>query len=263
MRVSRKFSGPLRTLAVAFGLCAGIAAASAQQPADGVFRYPERVLTPVGTGRDVSFSISQAPQQPLQKQHRPQSSPRRERGVRQIGERPELGKFAVKTNLVYWATLTPNLQIEAAISPRLSIELGGSWTEQSTPDFNYETGTSTDKSLQHWVAKPELRYWFDRPFSKHFVGVNVLYADYNVGGYDIPMLFDKEALYDGTAVGGGVSYGYHWGFSRRLRAEFGLGVGILQMTYDKTEAGAVEAKRFKKTYMGPTQAGVKLIFMIL
>ena len=182
-------------------------------------------------------------------------------------------RFAIKTNLAYLATLTPNLAFETAVGKRFSLEVGGGyhpWKEEVTviPEGGDEsTSIVVDgKRLEHWLVKPELRYWLRAPFSGHFFGVNALYSEYDLGGYDIPWLFDKEFFYDGKAYGGSLVYGYHWAFSRRWRAEFNVGLGVIQLDYDKRECQDdycdAEPLRFKKTYLGPTQVGIRLVFMI-
>jgi len=211
---------------------------------DGIYRYSSQTLSPVYTGQTVSFTIQ--------------------------SEAPE--RFAVKTNILYLATLTPNLAFEAAVGRKFSLEIGGGfhpWKKEVTvtPDGEDQSDITVDgKRLKHWLVKPEFRYWLDRPFFGHFFGVSALYGQYDVGGYDVPWLFDKEFFYDGDAYGGSVVYGYHWAFSRRWRAEFNVGAGVLQMKYDKKECENdycdAESKSYKKTYFGPTQVGVKLVFMI-
>ena len=178
--------------------------------------------------------------------------------------------FALKMNLLYAATATPNLGFEVALGPNISLELSGGyhpWTTTKTTTF--EDGTSveaTTKSLEHFSVKPEVRYWLKRPFEGHFFGVHAFYADYNVGGYKIPQLFDKEFFYDGNAFGGGVTYGYHWKWSDRWGMEFNVGFGVAEMDYTKKDcyedACLEDAGKFKKTYFGPTNAGIKIVFMI-
>jgi hypothetical protein len=229
-------------LVLSMSLFLGAVPASAQ----GTYTS-SRTLTPVNTGRSITFAIGS----------------------------PAPDRLAVKTNLVYWAAMTPNLAVEVALSPRLSLELGGGFHSAtgSAGVFSMlgsksegETTEIEGKGLEHWLVKPELRYWIDEPFSGHFFGASAVYGAYDLGGYDIPMLFEKEFFYDGTAYGGSLLYGYHWAFSNRFRAEFSLGAGVLQMTYDKKtcadESCDAAAKRFKKTYFGPTQLGVKLVFML-
>jgi len=74
-------------------------------------------------------------------------------------------RLALKVNLLHAATTTPNLGVEYAFSPRMSAEI---WGAYNLIDFR------GDFSLRHYLAEVETRYWFDRPFSRHFVGAHAL-----------------------------------------------------------------------------------------
>ena len=206
---------------------------------------PPRTLRPVDTGRSVTFQIGRS----------------NGRGSRSGGG--SYDRFAVKTNLLYDATLTPNLSLEFGVGPRTTVEIGGAYNPW---EKKLENGTIDPdaKKWNHWLGKAEFRYWLGERFDRHFAGVQAFYADYNVGLIEIPMIFKKEFLYDGTVFGGSVLYGYHWRPGERLFFEFTLGVGVMQMKYSRMEhtARTEDPPRFNKTYFGPTTAGIKLGFMI-
>ena len=76
-------------------------------------------------------------------------------------------KLALKTNLVQWATVSPNLGAEFVLSNHLSLDLSAS--------FNvWFPGSSLD--LKHVLVQPELRYWFGRPMSRHYLGATAFYT---------------------------------------------------------------------------------------
>ena len=87
---------------------------------------------------------------------------------------------------------------------------------------------------------------------------------YNVGGYDIPLLFKKDFRYEGYAIGAGISYGYHLMLHKRWGLEFNIGVGAAYMNYKKFDCVkcADKYKKEDKVYFGPTRAGVTLIYVI-
>ena len=58
---------------------------------------------------------------------------------------------ALKTNTLMWATTTPNLGLEVALSPRYTLELSGSYNPWTFKD---------DKKMRFWLVQPELKYWF-------------------------------------------------------------------------------------------------------
>lgn len=168
--------------------------------------------------------------------------------------------IALKTNLLYGVgTLTPNLGIELGTGRKTTFEIGGGYNFR-----NLKGSETNNRKLVHWIIQPEFRYWPCQKFNGHFFGVHALGSHYNVGGYDIPMLFDKEFRYEGYAAGGGISYGYHLMLSRRWGVEFTAGAGIVYMKYDKFDCPKCGSKvgTFQKTYLGPTKAGITLVYII-
>lgn len=167
--------------------------------------------------------------------------------------------LAVKTNMVWWGSLTPNGAAEVSVGRNMTLELAFGFNP-----WHLEGTESSNKKLTHWVVKPEFRYWFTERFSGHFIGLHGIYSTYNVGEYDIPTLFEKEYRYHGTAYGGGINYGYHWVLGKRFGIEFTAGVGVLKMEHTKNECLLCgdEIAKETKTWFGPTQLGVKLILML-
>ncbi len=170
------------------------------------------------------------------------------------------GTVAVKTNLLYGAgTLTPNLGAEVGLGRRTTLDLSVGYNP-----WNLHGSADDNRKLVHLLVEPELRYWLCERFNGHFFGAHALFAHYNVGGYDVPLLFERQYRYEGHAYGGGVSYGYHWMWSARFGVEFELGAGVAQMRYYKYDCPKCGryAGTYNKTYFGPTKAGITLIFMI-
>jgi hypothetical protein len=204
-----------------------------EKPHDGVFRYPSREVTPEATGRTARTPF--------------------------MRDTPPL--LAVKTNLVWLAAGgTLNVSGEAGLGKRTSLELSGGINR-----WNLKGSAENNKKLGHWVVKPEFRYWLCERFSTgHFFGVHGFYGEYNVGGWDIPLLFEKEFRYEGTAYGGGITYGYNLALSKRWGLEFTVGAGVMRTSYEKydCEKCGSEVGKFDRTYFGPTELGVKMVFMI-
>lgn len=85
---------------------------------------------------------------------------------------------AVKTNLLYDATTTINLGAEIGVAPKWTVDLSA----------NYNGWTFNDnKKWKHWMAQPEVRYWFCERFNGHFLGAHLLGGQYNWGGLDLPL----------------------------------------------------------------------------
>lgn len=167
-------------------------------------------------------------------------------------------KAAIKNNLLYDATATPNLALEMALSRKTTLELGAglNW-------FDF----SDNRKLKHLLLQPELRWWTCDVFNGHFFGIHAHGAQFNVGGWDIPVgRLDtfKENRYEGYLYGGGISYGYQWILSPRWNFEASIGGGYARIHYDKypcTNCGS-KIEEGKYNYWGVTKAALSLIYII-
>ena len=76
-------------------------------------------------------------------------------------------KYAVKTNLAYWATTTLNIGGEIALAPRMTLDMTANYNP-----FHFRG----NKKIMHWAVQPEWRYWTCRRFMGHFMtdGVSVV-----------------------------------------------------------------------------------------
>lgn len=169
--------------------------------------------------------------------------------------------WRAKTNIAYWATATPNIALETRLSDKWSADLSVGWNPFTFKD---------NKKLKHVAIQPELRYWLDCPFKKHFIGAHLLYSHYNAGGVHFPFgIFSelKEHRFQGDLGAVGLVYGYDWalGKSNRwsLETAIGLGYGITRYTkyrcYGKC-ASALEKKT--KGMLMPTKIAVSLVYNI-
>lgn len=137
--------------------------------------------------------------------------------------------WSLKNNLLYDATLTPNLGIEGKVGERSTLQLFyglNPWKFSET------------KKLRHWSLMPEYRYWLSDkgPFGGWFTGIHALGGEFNVGGDIWPISFVKtlkENRYEGWFVGGGLTIGHAWRLSDHWNLEAALGVGYIRFDYDK------------------------------
>ena len=166
--------------------------------------------------------------------------------------------YALKTNLVSWATGTFNLAGEVTLSSRYSLNMA----------VGYNPWTFSDNmKWKNIHVMPELRFWPCEAFTGHFFGVHGVYMHYNAGNVKVPFdsLKDLETeRWQGDAVGGGLSYGYTWYLSPRWSIEASIGGGYLYLSHDRyecKECGASLGKE-KKHYIGPTKLGLSLIYII-
>jgi hypothetical protein len=69
-------------------------------------------------------------------------------------------ELAVKTNLLYDATTTGNIGVEAGLSKKWTLDVSGNlnpWT------------FSNNKKIKHWMVQPEARYWLCEKFNGQFL----------------------------------------------------------------------------------------------
>lgn len=118
-------------------------------------------------------------------------------------------EVVVKNNLIYDATLTPNLTVEMPLSRRMSAQM--------TVGFNPWT-FHNNKKLKHLLLMPELRLWNDSTYHGTFYAVNAFYSHYNVSGVNLILWKDtKNYRYQGDAIAAGLAIGHRWNFLRRDR----------------------------------------------
>lgn len=166
---------------------------------------------------------------------------------------------AVKTNVLYWATATPNIALETRMARK--------WTAELSVGYNPFT-FSDNKKLKHIAIQPEARYWLCSPYEGHFFGMHLIYSHYNAGGIDVPFgLFSnlKRYRFQGDLGAAGIGYGYSWmlpGNHWSIEAEIGLGVGITK--YGKYECATCGSKVAdeKKTFFMPTKAALSVVYNI-
>lgn len=80
---------------------------------------------------------------------------------------------AVKTNLLYDATLTPNLGVE--------LGLGRKSTMQVLYSLNlWKHPLNNDKMWKHWQLLGEYRWWPCSKFNGHFIGVHAMGGEFDM-----------------------------------------------------------------------------------
>jgi len=156
-------------------------------------------------------------------------------------------RVALRTNLLDWVTLSPNLTLETRLNNRLTLGLGFA----SNPFPLYIANTR----LNNFRFQPELRYWFNRPMARHFMGVSML-----AGMYD---LRHKEKINQGDIIGAGLTYGYALVLNKQWNIEFtgGLGIGKARgFKYNKGE-NKPDAPTYSKKITIPFNLGVSFTYI--
>lgn len=171
--------------------------------------------------------------------------------------------IAVKTNAIYDAAATPNIEIERWFGSNNQWSVMGEW--------NFPWWQWHNKSRVYEVMEGglELRRWLfpshaeggekHRPLTGHFLGL------YAAGAY-----YDLEWGYkgeQGDAYSAGLTYGYTCKLSKHWNMEFSISGGYLYSPYTHYDAERHDDTLFAKykkhfTYIGPTKLKVSFVWLI-
>ena len=166
--------------------------------------------------------------------------------------------FAVKSNLLYDATATINLGVEAGLAEKWTIDISGNLNAW---DF------SGNRKWKHWLIQPEARYWLCDKFNGHFFGLHVHGGAFNTANVKTPFgLFGdcSSERHEGWYYGAGISYGHQWMLGKRWNFELSIGAGYVRSDYDVYEnpvCGDYLGKGHGN-YFGITKASASIIFLI-
>lgn len=164
-------------------------------------------------------------------------------------------RVAVKTNALYWATATPNLGAEFRLNRHFTLNLEGAVNRLKLGD------KINSKAIG---AMPEVRYWFSaRPQARHFVGVMGLVAGYGLTTHIKSA--EPKNYHGGTAVGGGLTYGYSFVLGPHWSLETTAGLGLLSINERKAKGDNIEhgsgGNNNSKCIFAPTKLGVTFVYI--
>lgn len=169
-------------------------------------------------------------------------------------------QVALKTNLLYDASTTPNIGMEVGLNKKHTFQVFYGLNP-------WKFGHGNDqKYLKHWVVNPEFRHWFCHRFNGSFVGIHAFGGQYNAANIKMPFGWWDELQdhrFEGWYVGGGISYGYQWVMSKHWNFEAALGVGAAYIDYDKYGCGECGKKLDDghKIYVGPTKLALSIMYL--
>ena len=167
--------------------------------------------------------------------------------------------FTLSNNLLYDATLTPNLRMGVRLSEQWSLGLTAGYRPWPTDD-------NESKKWKHLLLAPDVRYWTDSVNVHHFFGFNLIYSHYNVAEVKFPFGLWKSVRDErrqGDLAAAGAYYGYSWPLGRFWNLETHIGLAIGYTWFDRYECGHCGKKigNDKKVFVMP-QAGVSIVYNI-
>lgn len=118
-------------------------------------------------------------------------------------------RVALTSDAVDWLMCSANIGMDIRLSHRVTVGVS-----LSGNPIKSMFGRS-DLRLANFRIEPNVRYWFNRPMARHFVGVSML-----GGVYDLKY---KRHHYKGDVFGIGAHYGYAWVLSRQWNISVAAG----------------------------------------
>ena len=167
---------------------------------------------------------------------------------------------ALRNNLLYDATLTPNLGAD--------IRVDSLWTIGALVGLNaWDIDKDKNKKWRHFLIAPNVRRWLgDSLFHKSYVEADLIYSHYNVGNTKIPFgLYkgaqDRRLQGDLLALGG--KYGYSWILARhwRIEAEAGVAVGYAWFKEYECATCGKQLGNGDRIFLLP-QLGINVVYII-
>ncbi len=161
--------------------------------------------------------------------------------------------IAVETDLMWDALQTPNIGFELVTGERTTAGI-----------HVYGNKNPWGKEMKVIGVQPEFRYFFSgRPMHREFVGIGAIGSVYDItwGG----------KVYDGIALGGGITFGYVFNLSSRLNLDCHAGFGLIAYkrkeyfegdSFDQDYSiNGVQRTNASGYYLLPTRIGVSLTYI--
>lgn len=156
--------------------------------------------------------------------------------------------YSVSTNILGWATASPNVGMDIALNRKVSISIEVMGNYLTLPQF----------STQHILSQQGMRFWLMENNIGSFLGFHFTEALYNVG--------NEKYMFKGWTAGIGASYGYALLLSKRWSLGFEIGASVMYMEDQQTEREPVATNgalnRYNKRVMVlPTKLSISMIYL--
>lgn len=171
-----------------------------------------------------------------------------------------LPRIALRTNLLYDATLSPNIGVD--------VRVDSTWTVGLLAGINaWDIDKEKNKKWRHMLFSLRARKFLNESvFHKGYIEADVIYSHFNVGNVKFPFglyksVRDRRLQGDLVALGG--KYGYSWILARnwRIEAEAGVAVGYAWFKeYDCPHCGTFLGNG-DRIFLLP-QLGINIVYII-
>ncbi len=162
--------------------------------------------------------------------------------------------LAANVDGLWLATLSPNLGAELVVGEHSTLGLHGIFASKPL-----------GKDMKIRVLQPEYRYYFSgRPMYHEFIGIGGIGGTYNITW--------KDKVYDGTAFGLGMTFGYVLPLTQRINIDFHAGFGFIYYSQKEYFVGdqydidyifdGEQRPNAKGYYLLPTRIGVSISYVI-
>ena len=147
------------------------------------------------------------------------------------------GSMSLGTNLLYWGSGTPNAHFWVPVGDNVTLGVTGGlkpWPRWFPWDWNDQI----DQKWRHFAIVPNFRWWPKANYSGFWLGADLLWTHYNVGGVTFPFGLYPEVRQNrlqGDFFGLGISIGYSWWLSKHLRLEAEIGAAAGYNTAERYE----------------------------
>ena len=169
-------------------------------------------------------------------------------------------RAAIRNNLIYDATLTPNLGFD--------IRVDSLWTLGAVVGLNaWDIDKDSNKKWRHLLISPNVRRWLgDSAYHKSYIEGDLIYSHFNVGNTKIPFgLYSavKDRRLQGDLVALGGKYGYSWILARhwRIEAEAGVAVGYAWFKEYECATCGQQLGNGDRIFLLP-QLGINIVYII-
>lgn len=172
---------------------------------------------------------------------------------------------AIKMNIPLALAATPNIGFEYTLSRQFSLNADVLWAP-----YLFKKDEEVFRSL---ISSIDLRYYVNpkyyytnEMYDGFYIGPYAMYGNFNIGLKNKTEGRDSYR-YAGWGLSGGVSTGYKFFVSDRLRLDVNIGIGVAHLQYDKFLLGGENAdyplaRKETMMWIGPTKFGVHLVYNI-